>query len=262
MGKKSSQTITGGGEQVVLKTVEEQVLVPGGTKLITEEQPIAESEVIPKGYRIRPNVDKIPCPFLAAAYNNGDLTPEPDGTLNTKDLDDALAGVGISHGVRAILVVGADKTDEILESLNLFKLRDSILDHSGSTGIRDPKVNPQKLDELLSFGEGGKMFEKHFAVAANEFARRDPGFVGTVTETTEFTAILQVFGRIDGNGNRYLTNSDIKGLWLDGRYPQDWKPRPPDSIGLGTLAARSGLMGLKRIFSAIGAFFKKNNNEQ
>ena len=242
IGNKSSQTTVEDGQQVIQKTV--------------EKHPHDESETIPKGYRVRPDVDKIPCPFLAAAYNNGDLTPAPDGTLNTRQLDDALADVGISHGVRSILVSGADNTDLIPESLNLFKLRDSSLDHSGSTGIRDPKVSPQKLDDLLSFGENGKMFEKHFAVAANEFAGRDPGFAGTVAETFEFTAILQVFGRVDKSGDRYLTNADIKGLWLEGRYPQDWKPRPPDSIGLGTVAARSGLMGLKRILAAIGAFFK------
>jgi len=252
IGSKSSQTSAGGGGQVS---------VPKGLASNTDEQPHTESESIAKGFRVRPNVDKIPCPFLASAYNNGDLSPAPDGTLTTKNLNDALADVGISQRMRSILVRSADKTDEIPGVLNLFKLRGSSLDHAGSTGIRDPKINPQKLDELLSFGENGKMFGKHFAEAANEFARRDPGFKGTALVTTEFTAILQVFGRPDESGDRYLTNADIKGLWLDGRYPQNWKPRPPDSIGLATVAVRSGLMGLKRIFETIGAFFKKKNIE-
>lgn len=115
ISNKSSQTTTEGGEQSVQKTTEEQVSAPGGPTSNTEEHPHDESEVIPKGYRVRPNVDKIPCPFLAAAYNNGDLIPAPDGTLGTKKLDDALAGVGISHGVRSFLVSGADNTDLIPE---------------------------------------------------------------------------------------------------------------------------------------------------
>jgi hypothetical protein len=149
---------------------------------------------------------------LASAYNNGDLTPAPDGTLSTKDLDDVLAGVGISSEVSSIHVGGADKTDEISESFNLFRLRDSSLNHSGSTGIRDLKVDPQKLDELLSFGESGKMFEKHFAVVISEYTRRDPGFKGKLIVIPEFTAILQVFGHVDESGSRYLTNADIKSL--------------------------------------------------
>ena len=61
---------------------------------------------------------------------------------------------------------------------NLFKLRDSRIDHTGSTGIRDPHVGPEKLPELLSFGEGGQMYRRHFARAANHYRSGEPGLKG------------------------------------------------------------------------------------
>ena len=66
-----------------------------------------------QAWQERPKADSIPCPALLSFYNNGWLNPDDSGT-------DALPG-----------------------SFNLFALRDSKLDHSGSTGIRDPEVNPE-----------------------------------------------------------------------------------------------------------------------
>ncbi|NEQ50583.1 MAG: hypothetical protein F6K11_10695 [Leptolyngbya sp. SIO3F4] len=180
----------------------------------------------------RSNADTIPCPALLSFYNNGLLNPDKDGNVKTADLDKVLESVGLSAAVRKVLVQGADETDEIPESFNLFALRDSKLDHTGSTGIRDPKVNPNNLqDALLQFNKDGRMYTEHFAEAANHAQKKDPGIQGTIIQTLEFTALLEVFGRVDESNNRYVTVDDVKDLWLDGKFPKDWKPRATDEIG-------------------------------
>jgi len=183
-----------------------------------------------KGYRARPGADEIPCPFLTSAYNNGDLVPEEDGTVHRGVLEEALARVGLGPRVRSRLTKIVTEADDSPDTIDLFQLRDSKIDHTGSTGIRDPKVDPSKLPDLLQFGENGRMYRKHFARAASHFGQVDPGVKGSVVETIEMTALLEVFGRVDADGDRYLTDDDIRGLWLEGRYPEGWQPRPRDSI--------------------------------
>lgn len=202
----------------------------------------------------RPNADKIPCPALLSFYNNDLLNPDEHGNVTTADLDDVLASVGINDTVRKILVKGADKTDEIPDSFNLFALRDSRLDHSGSTGVRDPEINPEKLkNALLRFSEDGRMYAEHFAAAANYAQLQDPGFKGTMIQTLEFTALLEVFGRVDEvKKKRYLTVEDVKGLWMDGKFPQDWQPRASDEIGVDDVAAGVTDVAVKRLLQLLG----------
>jgi hypothetical protein len=204
-------------------------------------------------WRVRPNADKIPCPALLSFYNNGWLNPDEDGNVTIAHLDEVLASVGISLKIREALEKGADKTDNIPDSFNLFALRDSTLDHSGSTGIRDPDVNPEKLESaLLKFSENGRMYAEHFAAAANQANRQDPGVKGTLTQTVELTSILEVFGRVDESKKRYLTVEDVKGLWIDGKFPKDWQPRATDDIKVIHLAGGVAGMVVNRVLKAIG----------
>jgi hypothetical protein len=204
-------------------------------------------------WRERRNADKIPCPALLSFYNNGSLNPDEDGNVTTAHLEEVLASVGVSNKVRKALVKGADKTDEIPDSFNLFALRDSSLDHSGSTGIRDPDVNSEKLDNaLLKFNENGRMYAEHFAAAANQAQEQDPGIKGTIIQTAEFTALLEVFGRIDESNKRYLTVDDVKGLWIDGKYPKDWQPRAADDIDVSDVTAGVAEITVKRLLSILG----------
>jgi hypothetical protein len=215
--------------------------------------PFDHSEGIPKEYRERVNADKIPCPALLSLYNNGDLKPAPDGSVDMKALDQALGGLGLGASVRSALVKVADGTDKMPDSFNLFNLRDSNIDHSGSTGIRDPKVDPEKLDTFLSFGSGGRFYADNLAKAMDHFKSIDPGFKGTAIETVEMSALLQVFGRVDPDrgGERYFNNDDIKGLWLDGKYPHDWKPRPTNDVSLAEVGFVGAKIGVFRIWDAI-----------
>jgi hypothetical protein len=201
----------------------------------------------------RPNADKIPCPALLSFYNNDLLNPDEHGNVTTAELDDVLASVGININIRKVLVKGADKTDEIPDSFNLFALRDSNLDHSGSTGIRDPEINLVKVENaLLHFSENGRMSAEHFAAAANHAKLQDPGFQGSIIQTTEFTALLEVFGRVDESKKRYLTVDDVKGLWIDGKFPKDWQPRASDEIGVDDVVAGVTVMAVNRLLQLLG----------
>jgi hypothetical protein len=198
--------------------------------------------------------DKIPCPALLSFYNNGLLKPDEHGNVSIEHLDEVLASVGASPTVRKALVKSAENSDDIPNSFNLFNLRGSNIDHSGSTGIRDPKVDPEKLESaLLKFSENGRMYSEHFAAAANQARSLDPGLKGTVTQTVEFTALLEVFGRLDEDKKRYLTVDDVKGLWIDGKYPDGWQPRGANEIGAGDLAVGAAAMAVKRILNLFGS---------
>ena len=210
-----------------------------------------------EAWKTRDHADEIPCPALLTLYNNGLLNPkegEDGGELTTDELDEVLVKIGVSSIVRKVLVRGADKSDGVRDGkFNLFQLRDSNLDHSGSTGIRDPKVDPSKLDSmLLDFGENGRLYAEHFAAAAANAREKDPGIKGTVIETVEFTALLEVFGRVDESDKRYLTNEDVRRLWIEGKFPEGWKPRTADVVGAGDVALGVADMVLKRVLTAVG----------
>ena len=169
----------------------------------TDSSPQAEAGGCPfhaQDWSERPNADTIPCPALLTFYQHGQLNPDADGNLSLTELETVLSAVGVGPEVRATLLKGAEKSDGDLhnQQFNLFRLRESSLDHSGSTGIRDPQVSSEKLvDALLRFSESGRMYAEHFAAAANHAALKDPGFKGTLLETLEFTTLLEVFGRLD-----------------------------------------------------------------
>ncbi|MFM9046370.1 MAG: hypothetical protein ACKOOH_01680, partial [Cyanobium sp.] len=176
------------------------------------------------------------------------MNPDEDGNISTAQLDAALAHAGISTKVRQALVKGADGTDAIPGHFNLFALRDSKLDHSGSTGVRDPEVSAEKLESaLLRFSEDGRMYAEHFAAAANQAQANDPGLKGTVTQTVEFTALLEVFGRVDQEQRRYVTTDDVKLLWLEGKFPADWQPRSAEDIGVDDVLKGVAAIAIQRL---------------
>jgi len=177
---------------------------------------------------------KIPCPALAGMFNAGMLKVEKDGTVKIPDLERALSQIGPSETVRKVLTNGADKTDSIPGSFNLFKLNGSNLDHTGSTGIRQNGVHPERFDLLCSFSKDGKtLTAKDLADAADHFAKEDPGLRGRVTQLGEMSIVLQVFGQTAPNGSKFFTFEDAKQLFVDGQIPSSWKPPAvPGKVGL------------------------------
>ena len=168
---------------------------------------------------------KIPCPALAGMFNAGMLKVEKDGTVKTADLERALSQIGPSEGVRKILVGGADKTDDVKGQFNLFKLNGSNLDHTGSTGVRQNGVHPERFELLKSFSKDGKtLTAKDLADAADHFAKEDPGFRGRATQVLEMSIVLQVFGQRGADGKQFFTFKDAEQLFVHGQIPSSWSP--------------------------------------
>ncbi len=168
---------------------------------------------------------KIPCPALAGMFNAGMLKVEQDGTVKIPDLERALSQLGPDAATRAVLTRGADATDDVKGSFNLFKLNGSNLDHTGSSGIRQNGVHPERFEVLMKFSkDGDRLTAKDLADAAEHFAKEDPGFKGRVTQLAEMSIVLKVFGRHGANGERYFTREDAKQLFVDGKIPSSWEP--------------------------------------
>ena len=141
------------------------------------------------------------------------LIPDDDGNVKTAESDHLLGSVCVEAKVRERLVKRAEDTDEIPDSFNLVLLRDFKHDHSRSTGTRDPEVNAEKPESaLFRFSEDGRMYAVHYVAAPNQARLLDPGFKDALTETVEFTALLEVFGRVDESNHRYVTAVDVKAL--------------------------------------------------
>ena len=168
---------------------------------------------------------KIPCPALASMFNAGMLKTAKDGTVKIPDLEKALSQLGPDAATRKVLTNGADKTDDVAGSFNLFKLNGSNLDHTGSTGIRQNGVHPERFDLLMTFSKDGQtLTAKDLADAAEHFAKEDPGLRGRVTQLAEMSIVLNVFGRHAPDGHRYFTRDDAKQLFVDGQIPSSWSP--------------------------------------
>lgn len=239
-------------------------VAPSGVGVSVQET--GQQKAADRAYRPRPNADTIPCPGLAALYNHGVIRPDPEGNVTSAHFDAALSEIGLTKPLRKLLIHVADKTDAMPNSFNLFGLRQSSLNHPGSTGIRDPTVNVEQLPELLKFGENGRMYARHFALAANHFQKTRPdrgpgGFdvqkhVPTFAAmNNELTAALLVFGRKDEKGERYLTFQDVRDLWVDGKYPQGWSPSAKDSLTAGDFGIHVSRLGVLRLWDRLKSFF-------
>lgn len=193
---------------------------------------------------------KIPCPALAGMFNAGMLKVDQDGTVKVPDLERALSQLGPDAATRKVLTNGADKSDDLKDGkFNLFKLNGSNLDHTGSSGIRQNGVHPERFDTLMSFSkDGDTLTRKDLADAAEAFAKEDPGLRGRVTQLAEMSIVLNVFGRTAPDGSRYFTKDDAKQLFVDGQIPSSWSPPAvPNKVGLGDVLGGVAL-GLFRQF--------------
>ncbi len=194
---------------------------------------------------------KIPCPALAGMFNAGMLKVDKDGTVKIPDLERALSQLGPSAITRKVLVNGADNTDDVKGQFNLFKLNGSNLDHTGSSGIRQNGVHPERFEVLMSHSKDGqRLTAKDLADAAEQFAKEDPGLRGRVTQLAEMSIVLNVFGRSAPDGTRYFTREDAKQLFVDGNIPSSWSPpHVPGKVGLNDVLGGVAMGLFRQIFN-------------
>lgn len=194
---------------------------------------------------------KIPCPALAGLFNAGMLKVAKDGTVTIPDLERALSQLGPSQGTRKVLTRGADATDDVKGSFNLFKLNGSNLDHTGSTGIRQNGVHPERFALLESFSKDGeRLTAKDLADAAEHFAKEDPGLRGRLTQLAEMSIVLQVFGRRAADGSQYFTLQDAKQLFVDGQIPSGWQPPAvPGKVSVADVLGGTAMGLFRQLFN-------------
>jgi hypothetical protein len=157
------------------------------------------------------NGDKIICPVLASLYMNGDLRCTEDGVATVDDLVDAIQKTGLSG---AVSIAG------------IRKFATSITGEAGSVNVF--KMDGNARAELAD--EAGRMYAAQATNMVNHFTKnpndRNPqGLPGGVLGA--YGLLVTAFGRDeqgDGKGP-YMTVDDLRGMYLEGKYPKDWVVR-------------------------------------
>jgi hypothetical protein len=125
--------------------------------------------------------------------------------------------------------------------------------------VRDSAFRPEMLSELTAFAKNGRMYQADFARAASSFANNPTGegskLRGTFVLNIEYSSLLQVFGRVDEKGNKYMTPADLKSLFIDNKDPEGWSPPPALSVTRGTLFGGAIKMGFIRLWNRVKGWF-------
>ena len=192
---------------------------------------------------------KILCPNLRVGVRMGHLTPNEDGWVSTKQLKDYLIFLGLKDNsklLRFLLNQGELITSSSGDGkINLSGFVDSGLDHGSSSGIlnNEEGFSEVRLDVLKSYAVEDKLYKKQFAIAANQFHTNGvtkKSKKGALIQALELSSLLDVYGRTDQAGEKYLTVKDIDDLWKESKFPEDWIP-PEDSY-YGNLRAAWNLV--------------------
>ena len=175
----------------------------------------------------RKDVEKIICPCMATLYANGDLETDANGCATQEQLKVAL----MRTGLRSEALLGALSSAAADGPLNIFEMNGTKVEHSFSSGIRDPAPSPERFDELLKFSDNGKFTTREFSRAI-EYFRKNPNDVNAdvtfaaLDGGTDFQltagGLIEVFGR---DGGEYLTDEDLRGIYLHAKYPEGWTVR-------------------------------------
>jgi hypothetical protein len=202
---------------------------------------------------------QILCPVLASMYNAGHLKVPTDGICTTDIFVDGFMTIGLQRDYARSLVQKITK-DENINVLNMAAKKG--LRHIKSLGIRQQEgIQGHLIDEkLLQYGTRGaytienkndSCCEKFVACLAGEWNDNseenrfypknftkimqmsdDPHEGGNPkAQEISFAGVLLAFGRKDPkragtNSELYLTEADLRRLYLESRYPDGYKARP------------------------------------
>jgi hypothetical protein len=197
-------------------------------------------------------LQQIPCPNLRTLVNEGWLKPDKDGIVEIKELDAALARLGVEGLPKTVLTRGAEKAtqaavaaqlgDMATGKFNVLRLTHSNLDHAGDTRISRGGFNKDRLDWLCSFATNGRIGITEMARAQKE-ARNDEAtsLVGKGLGVAELTALVKVYGTPDATGRKTISVDGVRSLYEHARFPDEWRARL-DAQGVSP--QKTGLMRL------------------
>jgi hypothetical protein len=205
------------------------------------------------------NLNKIPCPNLRTLVNEGWLTPDKDGLVDLKQLDQALTRLGVEGLAKKTLVDGAGKAtaEAVAEQFggmaagkfNIYKLYGSNLDHEGDTRVlRKGQVDMERLDWLCSFAnKDGRMTLSSIAPGQKEAAADEKsGLRAKLLGLAELTALIRVYGTPDKNGEKSISVDGLRKLYAESKFPDEWRARlTKDKNGVeGVSPQKTGLWRL------------------
>ncbi len=184
----------------------------------------------------RPSCQRIMCPVLKTLYNQGMLPCTAEGWVTEGDLSKSFRdGLCMNSILLEKLIISAevshvDKNDSNSEKgMNIFQMNNTIAEHPYGSGVLDPDVpgNPkEKFKEILKHSKKGR-FGKHKLGDMAEWSRKNNPDHTIVSGNGDMfvvgMAFLDAFGRRDDEEfGLYLTDEDMRRLYLDGKPPEGW----------------------------------------
>ena len=187
------------------------------------------------------SIDEVLCPVLKTGVREGRLQVDAEG--NATGLEAYLKDdLGIAWALRKVAVRGAkgasDRADAEGDTFNLRNLRGSNLDHNADSQILRNGFSQERLDLALSFSsDGEKLTLADLGKFQQHLLGEEPGGKGKFVGGVEFSAVVEVFGRTDGEGRRFIKNEDFVSLFRDNRFPEGWEASQKDKTGFFDVGA-------------------------
>jgi hypothetical protein len=195
--------------------------------------------------------ETIGCPYLRTGVMEDYLHPDANGEVSFKELNGLFKATGISLPLRFVAIQAVKKiaaemagvhgfvATMSMKSINLYKLRESSLMHTGDSKILRDGLNQGNLDRLLGYAQPGsdRVTTADLAAANKNQVAAEPGEHGHVFGITEYSIILKTFGEKGEHGEKFLSKKDLTTIFKDNRFPDGWEKRKVGIVGLGLMVA-------------------------
>ncbi|MBX3167902.1 MAG: hypothetical protein KF760_10845 [Candidatus Eremiobacteraeota bacterium] len=198
-----------------------------------------------------PKAALIPCPWWRTVINNDMVKVDSNGNVSMKDLRHALKATGVTFGLREGAMLGIKRVAAQLagaptggisgfmhamciDKINVLDLPKSSLMHTGDSGTLRKGFNQENLDRLLSFSSDGRRVTANDLADANKKqVEADPGESGRKFGIAEYSILLNVFGKKDEDGQKYLTKEDLSRVFKNNQFPENWEKPKVGFFALG-----------------------------
>ena len=153
-------------------------------------------------------IAKVLCPNLRLGVANGLLNPDEDGWVLEQELRYFLTIIGVAESTilqELLISTAVNAVEEKHEGyVNIFKLKDTFLDHGSSSGIYQDVFDDSKLSFLKTFMVNGKLDSKGLAKVCSYYHKcpvKKLSNLGTNIYSFEMENFLNVYGRTDESGS-------------------------------------------------------------
>lgn len=188
-------------------------------------------------------VDPIPCPILRTLLNEGCL-PFASGWVSVGELYRCMRFVGLGPVPSSGLVAAAWLAAGRGKRCNLYRLYRCPFDHNADTQILRDRFRPERLERVLSYASGDRLYLSDLRAAHRAQLAAEPGLVGAVLGVTELTAMVRLFGECSD----WISRDALTRLYRENRFPVGWRPRQIATLPLLVSMLRFRFGALARRF--------------